>query len=161
MAYGTRYLDEPIQTEDNEVYLKTNHELIQFETNQVYGTANHEHIQTECNQAYTLDHKLIITEQNQVYASADHDASTQMTQNQAYVPTNPEKIEPNKEKLKSVQLAPSTSGAATIDQEKQGGNGLEQHYEQISLNEDSEMTQQGDQRQRSDETYDYINCYYS
>ena len=155
MAYGTS-LCEPIQTEDNEAYLKTNHELIQFEANQAYGTADHEQIQTECNQAYTYDHKLLI-KQNLAYASVDHEATTQMRRNQGYVPTNPEEIEP-KEKLKSVHLTPSLSKVPTDQDKLQGGNGLEQVYEQISLDENSEITQQGGHCERSDETYyDYIN----
>ena len=50
VAYGTS-LRELIQTEDNEVYIKT--EQIQFEANQAYGILlDHEQIQIHCDQDY-------------------------------------------------------------------------------------------------------------
>ena len=142
VAYGTS-LRELIQTEDNETYTKINHEQIQFVANQAYGTADHERIQTKSNKAYK---GMLITMQNEVYASADNAKRCQMRQNQAYVPTNPERVR---------SVLPAASVGVDEYYVIQ-----EQYYEQISIiNDDSTPNQQlqlGNQTEENDVTYDYI-----
>ena len=132
-----------IQIEDNEAYTKTNHEQIQFVANQADGTTDHKRIQTKCNKAYE---GMLVTTRNEVYASVDNAKKCQMKQNQAYVPTNPERIR-------------SVLPAARVSEDEYHAI-QEQYYEQISItNDDSAPTQQlqlGNQTEENDVTYDYI-----
>ena len=110
--------------------------------NQAEGTTDHKKIQTKCNEAYE---GMLVTTRNEVYASeSDNAKKCQMRQNQAYVPTNPERIH-------SVLLAARVS-------EDEYYAIQEQYYEQISItNDDSAPTQQlGNETEEIDVTYDYI-----
>ena len=141
-AYGTS-LCELIQTEDNEAYTnRTNHEQIQFVANQAYGTTDHERIQIKYNKACE---GILVTTWNEVYASVDN---AKMRQNQAYVPTNPERIR-------------SVLHAARISKDKYYYDTQEHYYEQIITNDDSapgpaQQLQLGNQAEEDDATYDYI-----
>ena len=141
IAYSTS-LCELIQTEDNEAYTKTNHEQIQFVANHAYGTTDHERIQIKCNK---VCEGMLVTTRNEVYASVDNAKRCQMKQNQAYVPTNPERIR-------------SVLPAARVTSEDEYYAIQEQYYEQISItNDDSAPTQQlGNETEEIDVTYDYI-----
>jgi hypothetical protein len=141
VAYGTALHEVTVvQTEDNNAYIKTDHEQIQFLENQAYGTADHERIQTKSNKAYK---DTLITKQNKAYASVDCERSCQMRKNQAYVPTDPERTH-------------SSLPTATVGEDEH----VSQSYEQISLNDDSapptQQLQQGSQCEGNDETYDYV-----
>ena len=112
--------------------------------NQADGTTDHKRIQTKCNEAYE---GMLVTTQNEIYASEsmDNAKKCQMRQNQAYVPTNPERIR-------------SVLPAARVSEDEYYAAIQEQYYEQISItNDDSASTQQlGNKTEENDVAYDYI-----
>ena len=144
IAYGTS-LCELIQTEDNEAYTKTNHEQIQYVANQAYGTTDHERIQTKCNK---VCEGMLVTTRNEVYVSVDNAKRCQLRQNQAYVPTNTERIH-------------FVLPAARISEDKYYYDTQEHYYEQIIISDHSapgpaQKLQLGNQTEENDAIYDYI-----
>ena len=91
---------------------------------------------------------MLVTTRNEVYASVDNAKSCQMRQNQAYVPTNPERIR-------------SVLPAARVSENEYCYDTQEHYYEQIITNDDSargpaQQLQLGNQAEENDATYDYI-----
>ncbi len=111
--------------------------------NQAYATADHERIQTRSNIKVYED--TLFTKQNEAYASVDHERSCQMRRNQAYAPTDPERIH-------------SSLPTATVGEDEQVS---QSYYEQIPFSDNSapptQQQQLGTQCEGNDETYDYIN----